>query len=131
MVMTGTLPLDVTLYQTQAFPTGFHPEIPQITAALSANPILWDVWLDFSAGDFGLNRIASFEWADSGPRVVAGDTLNLIVIPIIDANLGQTLLGACNAQIMVAGSGLAMADSGSAGGPVSQSSLPRYDVGAT
>jgi len=133
MVMTGTLPPDVSQYQAQAFPLGAHPEIPSVTAALSANPILFDLWLDFSAGDAGLNEVASQDFADAGPRVVNGGTLNLIVVPIIDANLGQTLLGVCNAQVMISGFGLVDTNpspSGDAYGTKSQSSLPRYDIGA-
>jgi hypothetical protein len=134
LVIAGTLPQDMSVYQAQAYPTGAHPEIPFVTAAQSPNPILWDLWLDFSAGDPGLNKIATEEWADAGPRVIGGDVLNCIVIPIIDANIPQVLLGAANAQIVVAASGMAdigpNGNSSTTGGSShDQASLPRYDVG--
>lgn len=129
LVIGGPLPPDVSLYQLQAYPTGAHPEIPATTAAQSANPILWDEWLDFSAGDPGLNSLASVDWADAGPRVSSTETLNCLLIPILDANILQALIGAANAQMVIVASGTADSNAGGVSGANrEQSSLPRYDV---
>lgn len=130
LVLAGQLPPDITLYQTQAYPTGAHPEIPMVTASGSAVPTLHDAWLDFAAGDEGLNRIANIVWSDSGPTVGGGEFMTILVTPIIDANLGQTLLGAAKASVYLGcyGLGVSVAESSQlTGGP--SRSLPRYDVG--
>lgn len=129
VLVSGIIPADISAYQAQAYPTGAHPELPLNTSATSPNPILYDLWLDFAAGDPGLNRLVSEDWADFGPQVNAGDTINAIICPIIDANLGQTLLGACSAQITLALSGGGFqAAAGASGSTSGNASLPRYDV---
>ncbi len=127
-VVVGQLPQDLTSLQTQAYPTGSHPEIPANTAAGSPLPMYWDVWLDFTAGDAGLNELVSEFWSDSGPTASQGETLNCVIVPVIDAQMDQSVIGSSNAQIVLAASGLAMSP-GQAGGNASGSkSLPRWDV---
>jgi len=129
LVLAGDLPNDVGLYQEQAYPTGAHPEIPRVTASGTAVPTLHDEWLDFAAGDAGLNRIANVSWADSGPTVGGTEKMSILLIPIIDANLSQTLLGVANAQVYLGCYGLGVSVGESyqlTGGP--SRSLPRYDV---
>jgi hypothetical protein len=131
-ICSGIIPQDIGVYQQQAFPTGSHPEVPANTAASTPNPLLWDAWLDFSAGDPGLNRLASEDWADSGPTVAGGETVSAILCPILDSTMPNVLLGAANAQVTLALSGMSFAQPvGAAGGDFGASrSLPRYDVAA-
>jgi len=128
----GTLPPDLSAYQQQAFAVGAHPEIPKLFGGSSPQPLLLDVWLDFSAGDPGLNRLAPIEFPDAGPST--SETLNIVLMPIIDANFLTTApvgVAQAIATIMAFGTGVTVNPQGSsygAGGDGARS-LPRFDVG--
>jgi hypothetical protein len=134
LVVSGTLPSDLTAFQLQAFPAGAHPEIPTNIAGTAPLPVLFDLWLDLSNGDPGLNELAEIEFADSGPSVAAGETLNVLVIPILDSTIAALgPIGASNVIVTVEafGTGVTVNPQGSAGGYDGQNgarSLPRYDV---
>lgn len=126
-VVIGTLPPDLSAFQAQAFPAGSHPEVPLLTAAGSPLQILHDEWLDFSNGDPGLNQIAQVQLPDGGPTVNKNDQLNVILMPIIDANLPAAPLGAANAVVSLAAWGTGAGSLlGGIGAPDSAASLPRY-----
>lgn len=131
VVFAGQLPTDVSTFQAQRFPAGSHPEIPAITSENAPVTILWDEWLDFAAGDPGLNAIASESWGDVGPGVGPKEVMTILLVPILDATLSQALPGAANAlaYLAVAGGGVSvdqtLANGGGTGG---SRSLPRFDV---
>lgn len=128
-VVEGQLPADISAFQKQAFPTGSHPEVPQNLAYATPQPTLFDLWLDFSAGDPGLNALATWDFADAGPTVTGTDFLTVLACPILDANLSAAPLGAANALIslMAWGTGAGVSPYGAASSD-SNRSLPRYDI---
>lgn len=132
LVMAGQLPQDVTAFQRQAYAGGAHPEIPDQTSGETPNPLLWDEWLDFAAGDPGLNQIAERDFADAGPGVAQGEFMSVLLTPIIDANIPQILLGVANASMVLGAYGLGVASgaaaSGGIGGSGGSRSMPRFDV---
>lgn len=130
IVLLGQLPQDCTIFQLQAFPAGAHPEIPKNLSDGTPIPTLWDVWSDFSAGDPGLNRLAEIDFSDAGPSVSQGETLSILLVPIIDV-LSNALAGNANALMTIGafGTGLgANAPGASGGGSQDLKSMPRYDV---
>jgi hypothetical protein len=129
-------PTDITPWQLQAFPAGSHPEIPFNNGPGAPSRILSDNWLDFSNGDPGLSVLAGDDWHDGGPTVDKGDTLCIVLTPIIDANLAQVLLSDSNAQLYLEAYGtesVKYSPSNGAGmldasGNLNAASIPRYDV---
>jgi hypothetical protein len=131
IVFSGSLPPDITALQLQAFPNGAHPEIPAKIGIGAPVPILHDLWLDFSAGDEGLNKLAERDFADGGPSVNALETMNVAVFPLQDANLSNAPLGVANVIISLGawGTGVTVNPQGGNGALDGGSkSLPRYGV---
>lgn len=132
VVARGTLPPDVSAFQTQAFAAGSHPEIPQNIDAGAPLEILFDLWLDFSANDPGLNQLAFYDFADAGPTIFGGDTMLVFLVPIVDAQLSQAIVSNSNALVTVGawGVGVTVNPQGGTGNPQSSSqpSMPRYDA---
>jgi hypothetical protein len=131
IVLLGQLPQDVSIFQAQAFGgAAAHPEIPKNLSDGTPIPTLWDIWSDFSAGDPGLNRLAEVDFSDAGPSVSQGETLTILLTPIIDT-LSNALAGAANALMTIAAYGTgegADAPGASGGGSSDYRSIPRYDV---
>lgn len=130
VVLAGQLPQDISSFQSQAFGAGSHPEIPQNISSGAPLPVLYDIWLDFAANDPGLNGLAEIDFADGGPAVAAGDTLTILLTPILDQNIGQALLGTSNAMmtLLAYGTGVSQNATGGAGtGDTGSRSLPRFD----
>lgn len=129
MAFRGDLPVDVSQYQAQAYPAGAHPEIPANFQS-AANPIMLDVWLDFSNDDPGLNQLAVIEFPDAGPDVAGNDSVTVILVPLIDQNFPQALPGAANAVIALGvwGTGIGADARNAMGSGGNSKSLPRYDV---
>jgi hypothetical protein len=129
VVFRGQLPQDITQLQLQAFPSGAASGIPAVTEQNAAVSIIHDEWLNFANGDPGLNSLAFREFADAGPAVPANETMTILITPIIDANLGQGLVGAANAQITIEAFGTGdVGSSSGAGNSGGLASLPRFDV---
>ncbi len=130
VVLAGQLPQDISSFQSQAFGAGSHPEIPQNISSGAPLPVLYDIWLDFAANDPGLNELAEIDFADAGPTVASGDTLTILIAPILDANINQALLGTSNAMMTLVayGTGVSQNPTGGAGtGEAGSRSLPRFD----
>lgn len=130
VVLADKLPSDITAFQQQAFAAGAHPEIPADLAVSASPQILLDRWLDFGAGDPGLNQVAVIDLADAGPVVAGnGSTITVLLCPIIDANLSQTLPGAANALLYLEVFGRSTDAIGNSSAPTGTKSLPRWGVG--
>lgn len=127
-VLNDQLPQDISAFQVQAYPNFAHPEIPAKVGPLASPSVLFDRWLDFSNNDPGLNAVAVVDLADAGPSVASGRTMTVLLIPIIDANLGQTLLGVCNALMYLEVYGTGVSQAGNSAAPQADRSLPRWGV---
>lgn len=129
---TAQIPTDVTALQAQGYANGNAPGIPLAPGDLSSVPMLHDLWLDFSAGDPGLNVMAQQTFPDAGPSADQTSSLIILLTPILDANLAQAPIAACNAQMTLScfGTGVTVAPNGGVigSGPQSGRSLPRFDV---
>lgn len=122
-----SLPGDVSGLQAQAYPAGSHPELPLVQGSAAPVEILHDEFLDFSQGDPGLNELASREWNDGGPSASGGNFLCALIVPIIDANMDQTVIGAANANIYIEAHGVVLQDTA---GQENARSLARFADGA-
>jgi hypothetical protein len=133
-VLSGILPADLSIFQAQAFAAGSHPEIPLVQAGIGTPlPILHDIWLDLSAGDPGLNRLAEVEFTDAGPTIGVGETLSVLVVPILDANLpavaGPVIAANAIVSVSAFGTGVTVNPQGGSGGASDGArSIPRFDV---
>lgn len=123
----ASFPGDISGLQSQAYPAGSHPEIPAQIGSGAPVTILHDEWLDFAQGDPGLNAIASRDWTGGGgPSAGDGNVLCVLLVPIIDANMDQSIIGASNAVMYLEAYGVE--EQSDAGNGSSAHSLPRYDV---
>lgn len=132
VVFTGSkFPDDLSSLQVQAYPTGSHPEIPSSAGPSASVPVLFDLYLDFSAGDPGLNALASIPFPDGGPTAQGNDALNIALVPMFDANLPTTPKANSNAfvTLIAFGTGIAQGQAGGqAGNQGTGKSIPRFDV---
>jgi hypothetical protein len=132
VVLVGTqVPQSVSAWQAQDFgATATHPEI----ATRSPLQVEFDAWLDFGAGDAGLNELAFVDFSDAGPYCPAGGAMVILFVPVIDSQMDQSIIPAngtfANAQMTIAAYGLGEGGSPQGGSDGAQSgrSLPRYDV---
>lgn len=130
IILLGQLPQDVSAFQAQAFGgAAAHPEIPKNLSDGTPIPTLWDIWSDFSAGDPGLNRLAEIDFSDAGPSVAEGETMSILLTPILDT-LSNALAGDANALMTLGayGTGQGANAPGASGGGQEYGSLPRFDV---
>lgn len=131
IAFAGALPSDVTDYQRQGFPLGGFPAIPRNISAGAANTVIWDEWLDFAAGDEGLNKLVSRDFTGSGPSVGDNQTMSIVLIPILAA-LSQAHVGIANVMMTLGVFGEATAQNGANGNSLSgnERSLQRFAVPA-
>lgn len=139
VVIAAQVPQDITILQTQAFPTAGlpRPEIPAVRGGGAPFPILHDEWLNLAGAPpvngNGLNSLALREFPDAGPVVDAQSYLSVILCPIIDANFATLALNTIqpNAQLLLEAWGETATAAAFGGAPGAQSiqgapSLPRF-----